>query len=354
MRHPTPTPATALRLAAGLAVAAALLGGCLEDLPRPSLVDDVRILAVGNAPAESRPGDDVTLSALVVDPLGRPRTLRWATCLIPEQGFGFFGGSTETSSSGGNGYGLDDPGSCFTLAAAGERWARELGTGETATLDVPADLFDDDAALEAAYGLPNDVELPTDLRTLFLGVAGVNLTVSLRVEVDGRVIEASKRVNVGLPSVLPDNAANENPEAATYHFARKVDLETPPETATPPLDGSCFIGDAAGSPLTLTRGTRYVLTPVNVPDPQPTYAVLLSGSTTDAPFELVYRQENWYFSWFSTLEGLDKDNSKASAAPVNMILVPADAPDEGDLWIVVRDARGGTAWCASHFSVEGP
>lgn len=345
------TPRHLSSIAVGLA-ATALLGGCLEDLPRPSLVDDVRILAVGNAPAEARPGDAVTLSALVVDPLDRPRTLRWATCLIPEQGFGFFGGSTETSSSGGNGYGRDDPGSCFTLAAAGEPWARELGSGETVTLDVPADLFDDDEALKVAYGLPDDVSLPEELRTLFLGVAGVNLTVSLRVDVDGRTLEASKRVNVGLPSVLPDNPANENPSAATFHLARKVDLETPPPTGTPPVDGSCFI-DADG-PLVLTRGTRYILTPLNVPDPQPTYAALLSGSTTDMPFELAYRQENWFFAWFSTIEGLDKDASKASAAPVNTILVPDDAPDSGDLWVVVRDGRGGTAWCASHFTVEAP
>lgn len=344
-----PTP----RLLALLLTLSAPLGACIEDLPRPSLVDDLRVLGVKSEPAQAEPGDTVTLTALVVDPEARPRTLRWATCLVPEQGFGFFGGSSETSSSGGNGYGLDDPGSCFDLAAAGDPWARELGEGETATLDVPSDLFDDDEALRVAYGLPKDVELADELKALFLGISGVNLTVSLRVEVDGRTIEASKRVNVGIPSVLPDNPANENPSEATFHLARKVDLVEPPPTGEQPADGTCFTGHTGD--VSLTRGTRYVLTPLNIPSPQPTYAVLLPGTTTDEPFQLVYQQENWYFAWFSTVAGLDKDASKGSAVPENTIKIAEDAPDaSGDLWIVVRDGRGGTTWCATHFTVADP
>ncbi|TNF29106.1 MAG: hypothetical protein EP329_16555 [Deltaproteobacteria bacterium] len=344
---------TTLRALALALAAPAVLGACMEELPRPSLVDDVRILGVSNAPAQAEPGDTVTLTALVVDPEDRPRTLRWATCLVPEQGFGFFGGSSETGSSGGNGYGLDDPGSCFDLAEAGDPWARVLGEGETATLVVPADLFDDDEALRLTYGLPADIELAAELKTLFLGIAGVNLTVSLRVDVAGRTLEASKRVNVGVPSVLPDNPANENPTEATFHIARKVDLIEPPATADRPADGTCFSNEAGD--ITLVRGTRYVMTPQNIPVPQPTYAALVPGTTTDQPFEFVYQQENWFFAWFATIEGLDKDASKGSAVPENSIQLAEDTPEtEGDLWIVVRDGRGGTTWCATHFTVEDP
>jgi len=337
--------------ALALTLIAGLLTGCVEDLPRPSLVDDVRILAVASDPAEAEPGDTVTLTALVVDPENRARTLRWATCLVPEQGFGFFGGSSETSSSGGNGYGLDDPGSCFDLAEAGDPWAYELGEGESITLDVPADLFDTDAALKVAYGLPDEIELASELQTLFLGISGVNLTVSLRVEVDGRTFEATKRVNVGVPSLLPDNPRNANPGDATYHVAREIDEVEPPMTGEAPADGSCFTGHVADD-LVLKRGVRYVMTPQNIPAPQPTYAALLPGTSTDEPFQVVYQEENWYFAWFATQKGLEKDASKGSAVPENTFFVAEDAPDSGQLWVVVRDGRGGTTWCASQFSVE--
>lgn len=335
-----------------LALLATPLAACLEELPRPSTVDDLRILAVRHEPAEARPGDSVALEALVADPLERPASYAWATCLVPEQGFGFFSGSSETSSSGGNGYGLDGAGSCFDLAAAGAPHARLLGVAPTATLDVPADLFDDGAVLRTAYGLPETVDLPAELEAAFLGVAGVNLTVSLRVSVDGRMVEATKRVNVGLPSVLPDNAANENPGAPAIHFTRKVDGQTPPTDAPPPALGTCTLADT--TPPALERGTRYVLAPVNLPDPPPTYAILLGGSTTDAPFELVYDQENAYFSWFATAGDLARDVTKSSSDPSNTWLVPVDAPDALDLWIVVRDGRGGTAWCTSRFAVKDP
>lgn len=325
---------------------------CLDDLPSPALVDDLRVLAVKADPPEAIPGATVALDALVVDPDGRTPTYAWYACVVLEQGQGFFGGGSETSTSGGNGTPLsDDPygGSCAKRVAAGERYAVALGDQPTATLVVPADFFADDYTLRTAYGLSDDIEISPEVKAGFLGIAGVNYTVSLVVEVDGRRIETQKRVNVSLPSDLPDNAPNLNPSDLAFHLARVGDETDPPTVAPAPTDGSCLI-DAT---VPLVAGERYRLTPVNVPDPQPKYVVLLAGSTGDAPFDVQTVEETSFYSWFSTRGKMRKPLSKAPGAPENTWSFEDDESGPTDLWVVVRDGRGGASWCHQNLLV-GP
>lgn len=327
---------------------------CLEDLPSPSLIDDLRVLAIRAEPPEVEPGDTVALESLVVDPRGRPIRYAWYACIVVDQGQGFFGGSNETATSGGDGTPLTtDPygGSCQRRFEAGDRFARALGSAPSATLEIPADLFDDDEALKIAYSLPEDLEIPTAVKSGFLGIAGVNYTVSLVAEVDGRTIETQKRVNVSLPSSLADNDPNLNPSELAFHVA---DDEGPPATApttaeVPPA-GRCFI---AGAPP-LVAGRRYRLTPVNIPDPQPKYAVLLAGTTTDEVFEIQTVEETTFYSWFSTRGSLKKPISKAPGEPVNTWSFGDDAAGPADFWVVVRDGRGGVAWCHEPLTILPP
>jgi hypothetical protein len=57
-----------MRPAASLAVALACVAACSDDLPRPELVVDLRILGVKSEPAEGRPGTTVYLRSLAVHP----------------------------------------------------------------------------------------------------------------------------------------------------------------------------------------------------------------------------------------------------------------------------------------------
>lgn len=350
-------PARRLAMLALAATLGASSAACLGDLPSPSKVDDLRILAVRAEPPEAAPGTSVALDALVVDPQGRPISLHWYACLLPEQGQGFFGGSSETQTSGGNGSALDDDAdgsSCAAKAIAGRPYALDLGTAATATLPLPGDFFDTDDPLRTAYALPESLTLPAEVRSLFLGIAGVNYTVTLIAEVDGRRIEATKRVNVSVPSPLPDNAANTNPTELALHLAPAADKATAPERATPPADGSCLIGVPGDSTTSVVNATSYVLSPVNIPDPAPKYVVLLAGSTGAQPFDVQTVSEYAFYSFFTTAGSLSKNISRAPGEPTTKWTFGKNDAGPADLWVVMRDGRGGVAWCHQAVNLSAP
>jgi hypothetical protein len=64
-----------------------MCAGCLPDLGQPSsLVKERRILTIKTDPAESRPGQTVSYTALVVSPSGTDAapSLTWALCVTPK------------------------------------------------------------------------------------------------------------------------------------------------------------------------------------------------------------------------------------------------------------------------------
>ncbi len=383
-------PETHQRLVIGAARASVLvlvaLGGvgCLEPLPDVSLVTGLRVLGVQADPPEVAPGGEVNLSALVVEPGGGGFSLSWAVCLVPERGQGFFGGGGVTSTSGGEGTPLEtdvDGSSCRAKVAAGRAWAWDLGEGPSAAFTVPADLLDDPAAVAVAFGLPEDLAVPEAIRAGLLGIAGLNLTVELVVTPDDPTVQeivATRRINVSLDSPLPDNARNTNP--AGFALARPTptglssgsapgssgdaDGAAGTEAATPgdgaegpgaataddgalPETGRCFPGPS----VTLAPG-RHALTPINFPEAPIPYWVILAGSGTDAPFELKQVEESWFHSFFATAGQLEKPISKTPGQPGNVWrLGPEDAGPQS-LWMVVRDGRGGLAWCSETVTVE--
>jgi len=332
-------------------VVAAFGGGCLDDLPSPTLVDDLRVLAVRAEPPEVGPGTTVALDALVVDPAGREITYAWYACLIADRGQGFFGGGGQTNTSGGNGTPLDnddDGSSCKLKYERGRDYAVSLGNAPTASYLVPEGLLDDDEALAVAFGFPADLEIPALIRAGFLGIAGLNMTVQLVVSVDGRTIETTKAINVSLESPLPDNARNTNPDEVVLALTLKEsDADAVPTTGTPHREGACFT-----APVTdLTADTAYRLSPLNFPtDPIP-YVVLLAGSTTDEPFAIQNTEESWFYSFFSTSGKLSKTISKQPGQPENTWTFAADEKGDGDFWMVVRDGRGGVNWCHERVTI---
>jgi|GEM_PF-994566 len=352
MKTPGSAPFARITLLLGIACAGTL-GACLDTLPNPSLVDDLRILAVQSEPPEVGPGATVALDALVIDPEARAATFAWYACIVVEQGQGFFGGGSETTTSGGGGTPLSsDPygGSCERRFAAGERFAQSLGTAPTASLTIPADLFADDVALKLAYALPEALTIPAEVKAGFLGIAGINYTVSLIVASDGRRIEAQKRVNVSVPSLLPDNAPNLNPAGLALHVTARADATAAPTTAPAPAAGRCFVANS----VAFESGGKYALTPLNIPDPQPKYVVLLAGTTTDAAFDIQTLEETSFYSFFATKGSLKKPISKAPGQPQNQWSFASDDVGPAELWVVLRDGRGGAAWCHEAITIVPP
>jgi hypothetical protein len=333
-------------LAAALLLIAVSAPACLEPLPTPSRVDDLRVLGVRATPPEVPPGATVSLDALVVDPQGREISYAWYACLTADLGGGFFGGGGQTSSSGGNGTPLDpdeDGSSCRLKFERGRDYAYYLGDGPTASFQVPEGILDDPEALAVAFRIPADVEIPELVRLGFLGIAGLNMTVQLTVTVDGRTVEAGKKVNVSVDSPLPDNDRNTNPEGIVL---RASESDPPPADEEPRAGeahaaGACF----EGAPPEIPAGSTWYLTPLNFPAEPPTYLVLLAGSTTGEPFEVQSVTETWFYSFFATAGDLSKTISKEPGEPVNTVVFGEEERGEVDFWMVVRDGRGGIGWC---------
>jgi hypothetical protein len=98
-----------------LVAALALAGGCTKaDLSDFSLVDGLRLLGIQAEPPEAAPGDEVKLTAWVVNTHAGAVDVSWSLCLLPSNGIAN-DACTDASSSG--------------LVA--------LGSGETITMTVP-------------------------------------------------------------------------------------------------------------------------------------------------------------------------------------------------------------------------
>jgi hypothetical protein len=320
-----------------LAALSLLAAGCLEDLPDPSLLDGLRVLAVRADRPEVGAPETVKLEALVVDTEGRPVELRWYACTLPERGRGLFGGGPATGSSGGSGYGLDEAGSCADATLVTSGLSEFVGAGLTAEVEIPED-FLSDANLYAAYGLADDTELPALVKSGFLQIAGINQTVTLVAQAGSHTLETTKRVNVSTatePNENPSNIAFDiRPEAAAEAAADAL-----PDTGEPAVPGGCFTSLPQAA-----KGT-YRVTPLNIPSPPPVYQVIVAGTTAEQPFDLVYNDETLFYSLFSAQGRFNTDVAKSTQSTPIRWTLDQDATAPVDLYIVTRDGRGGTTWC---------
>ncbi|MBT9559792.1 MAG: hypothetical protein IV100_27430 [Myxococcales bacterium] len=351
---------------------ALLIAGCLDPLPDPAMIEGLRVVAITAEPPEAAEGASVTLSALVIDGLGdavaaaggpkREIKRTWLACLKPERGQGFFSGASNVGFSGGQGYSVDDPGSCFNLLEAEVLTGfdyplgdiLELGSDESVRLTVPTNFVTDPEKLGGAYGIPAERLSPPALAILS-SVAGLNLTVGLRVEVDAiegapaDVVESFKRVNVS--TATPKNM---NPTGLLFHLSRSGSPEDNDETA--PLTGeasrrrTCF-GEPPDAPVTVDRDATWVLRALNIPDEFEKYQVLLGSTDPSSPFGIQERDETYFYSVFSTHGSFSERVFKSRGSAKASWEIPSDAPATIPLWVVVRDGRGGAAWCHSTLNV---
>lgn len=177
-------------------------------------------------------------------------------------------------------------------------------------LDVAVDAFDD--ALVVAYGEVADAQ-----RAQLEAIAGVPWRVELTVRRGDEVVRASKIVRVSRRARPNDN---------------------PPE---PIFDGApCGAGELDGR-STVTFGAT-------LPATFEGYQVLLP-TTDDGRFEVLDRTELWTYSAFATDGDFEPEVVKVVAGEATFTWRRRRA---ADLWIVLRDGRGGTSWC--HRTVAAP
>ena len=110
------------------------------------------------------------------------------------------------------------------------------------------------------------------------------------------------------------------------------------------------VGEDAG-PASIAKGT-WTIVPLNIPDPPTTYTVLVGGNSGEEPFEVTEKEETYFYSFFSTHSAFDRDIIKSNGSTRVGWKLGSDLPDKVPIWIVVRDGRGGTAWCQSELTVD--
>ncbi len=302
--------------------------GCTDDLPPREQIVDLRVLGVRLTPPSAVEGEPVIAEALVVNPTGEPVTLSWYVCLEP------ISVSTDFSES-------IDRSDCDS---GDSEHGTFRGNDETAEFTIPDGFMARVAEKLTEAGYVEEGSETTEALQGLLLVAGWYLQVTLIAESPTARVETQKRMVV---TTFPDQ--NDNPADPTIVIEEVNEGEPAApliDSASSAPDGRCLSAD---SPLSsLTKGA-YRVSPVNLANPAPTYAVL------DFVGGLQSREETTFFSWFSTVPGLGRPVSQSPDEHPIAFLVDevledqlVEGPDGSPaipLWIVARDGRGGTAWC---------
>lgn len=376
--------ATALALAGVVGAA-----GCTEEFLPASVVVNARVLAVTAEPPEAVPGQQVSLSPLVVSPAGE---LLPAAGPTADDGFQAAWWRCPDEDS-------DALGDFVQCSVPADRV--DLGTGSPYVDTVPEDIF---GTLPAPGTEPGpDGPLPSDkLLGAILGywrVVGLTMTAPAEPDDAGSVgkrqVDAFKRIPVYLPVRLGDV----DPRLAELDTHVAADGRDLGANTNPTLSAVTIHEGKLDGPTTtkVSAGATYFLKPIyddavlqdylslkvdleglDLSDPASVKAVPTEELLTR--FEKVQRCEVPTFSWFVT-HGRVRRDTTLDESVVERVYAPRgiDCPpiegeerapeaqytaptgDEGDPlpvdgvvhgWVVMRDGRGGTAVRAFELTVE--
>jgi hypothetical protein len=290
--------------------------GCKPDFGNPSsLVTEHRVLAARAEPAEVRPGDPATMTALVVGPDGTvdPPAIDWALCIAPKP---LDENNIVTSACLDDGSGLKPFGK----------------QGPTATAIVPllaCSLFGPDPPPQM-QGMP-------PLRPRDPDVTGGYFQPVRLVEGDAT---AFALLRIGC-SLSQGGTLNQIEYSKSYQPNQNPKIV--PVTAT--VDGAAaeLTAIPAGKKVALTAGW----TPESV-ESFPVYDI--------ASQKLVTHREALRVAWFATAgsfahEVTGRTEEEAESTTDNSWTAPAE-PGVVHLWTVVRDSRGGSDWASYDLTVQ--
>ncbi len=264
------------------------------ELSQSWQIDRLRVLAVAAEPAEPRPGDNVTFRSLVVSPDVPVAATIWFACLLAE---GDYGCDVDPALLDGLSSAEDlDPAGLEALTEAGLIGAEPYWPP---TWTVPTDALDELTEAERIEGL----------------TAMVNLTAIPEGDaVDEADLElAYKRVPVS--------------EAATPNHN--------PELLGIQVDGRDI---ADGTTVTVDVGQPYTLT-VQLAD-----GAVESYTFIDDAGAVETRDEEPYFSWYLQEGSFDQTYDLYPSLEATWYAPETPASDEGTIWVVARDRRGGMGW----------
>jgi hypothetical protein len=277
-----------------------LLAGCIPDREtRPSLVDDVAVLAVRGEPAEAEPEDEVAFALLVASPEGTvpDPDARWSFCTAPRAP------------------GESGPVSSACVAEAGDG----IGSGATAAAPLPEDAC-------AVHGPDTP---PGDFRPRDPDATG-GYHQPVRIDLDGAIAFGAERIACQLTNApvdlirqfLDDYRPNQNPALSPLALPAAV-------TAGEEIELAADWDDADAE--------RY----------------LYFDPMRD---DLVTRRESMSVSWFATAGSFESDRTgrgeeEDTSSTANRWTAP-DQPGTVHLWVVLRDSRGGAAWAEGTIDVE--
>lgn len=257
------------------------LAGCLTQELSPSwLIDRTRILAVRAEPAEPAPGDTVTFTSLSVDP-DQDILVAWTGCVLESSGS--FGCDPEQSSFIG------------------------LEPVVAPTLAVPADLLDD---LEPEQRLE-----------------GKNYILTL--------------------AALPGDTDLSDPEGFDEEDILEIAYKRMPVSAGGDPNVNPDITDVLlDQDQTVERGATVVVSPGQTYDLDPrltdasiqTYTFVNSEGVTEE------RVEQPYFTWYATDGTFSNTLALYPETEISWTAPTAPEQPEIQLWVVVRDRRGGMDW----------
>jgi hypothetical protein len=326
------------------------LVACGDELPSPTLVQDLRVLAVRAEPPEllfDREQGFTTagtrFEALVVDPRRGPVPYVWQLCPVESQ-------QACADYDDWRGRENDDVGAMLDALRTQQRpgtaqvadRAAPLATVESFEMKLEASFFMHHL-LQSGLGLGNGV-WPSAVLTA--GEGAERVQVQKRVTVNARDlsqwnVELSARFGMTICTeasapagclLASPRTANRNPSVAQVLLARD-------EAGA----GGFLPADPDGT-WTINAGQKGRLRPVLPADAEETYQVIDADLQT-ARLQVVPRREEVVVSWFTTqgtfkeektTRQLTKDLDNVFTAP----LLPGDV----HLWLVLRDQRGGTGW----------
>lgn len=354
-------------ITAGFAVAFG--ASCAAEFLPASVVVNERVIAVTASPPEAVPGQEVTLTPVVVSPAGE---------LVDQEDFDV----TWWRCPEGDSDALGDFAQC-TVPSDRE----DVGTGVPYVDSVPVDLFgslEPPAEGEEPQALPSDKLLGAILG--YWRVVGLTMTSRADNPEDKRTVEAFKRI----PVYLPVRLADVDPRFAGLDSHVSEDGEVLPPNTNPTI-AAVLLHEGkpnGGVTTTVSRGGTYFLQPVYDEDALEAYISLkvdFTGLDVSDPesvrqldvdelvsrFEKVQRCEIPTFSWFvthgrvrrdTTLDesvvqrvfderGVDCPDVEGEERPPEVEYTPPtgeeDDPDPEDGiirgWVVMRDGRGGAA-----------
>ncbi len=266
-------------------------------------IDRLRVLAIAADPAEPEPGDTVTFTSLVVDPVATVGITTWLACNV-DSGYGCSVDPTLINSLGDAANMTPDQLAALyaELQAAGLIGVQPFFEP---TWTVPADYLDgltDDQKIEGSEAIVTVTaiqDVPGDTGTLDTASGDIEI--------------AYKRVPVSLATT-----PNHNPQV--------LGLTVDGVAVTP------------GAVLKLSRGQTYAIS-----------CDLSAASIEDYTFVddaglAETRTEQPYFTWYLQEGSFDQSNTLWPYTTVQYTAPDSPTMNEQSLWCVVRDRRGGMAW----------